>query len=105
MKALGDFFLAEFAALPRIGARDFRTAEDRETEDQGKDDHEIWRSNRLKMEKKEKILWSAANVRGCVVVKFGSATVEAGRLWIGSMLSREGSMVKQFGDQALMCVR
>lgn len=105
MKALGDFFLAEFAALPRIGARDFRTAEDRETEDQGKDDHEIWRSNRLKMEKTEKILWSAANVRGCVVVKFGSATVEAGRLWIGSMLSREGSIVKQFGDQALMCVR
>ena len=104
-KTLGDFFLSEFAALPRIGARDFRTAEDKEAEDKGKDAHEIWRTNRLKMEKTEKILWSAANVRGCVVVKFGAATVEAGRLWIGSMLVEDGSIAEQFGDQALMCVR
>lgn len=106
VKALGAFFLAEFAALPRIGARDWRSEEAKKNEDgQTQTPHEIWRSERLKLEREEKILWSAANVRGCVVVKFGAATVEGGRMWIGTMLVKEGSVAQCFGDQALMCVR
>lgn len=107
MRSLGDFFLAEFAALPRIGARDWRTDEARRlAEDEGaKDPREVWRAGRLRMERDEGFLWSAASVRGCVVVKFGAATVEAGRMWIGSMLVREESIAAHFGDQALMCVR
>ncbi|PSR81223.1 urease accessory protein UreD [Coniella lustricola] len=107
MKALGTFFLEEFAAMPRIGARDWRSDEAKNIEDQCQsiDSLETWRAGRLKLEKDEKVSWSAANVRGCVVVKFGSATVEGGRLWIGCMLMREGSIAKQFGDQALMCVQ
>ncbi|KAJ9134653.1 UreD-domain-containing protein [Pleurostoma richardsiae] len=107
VKRLGDFLLAEFAALPRIGARDFRHSDNAEEADDevAGDPHEKWRSERLKMEKEQKILWSAANVRGCVVVKFGAPDVEAGRLWIGSMLAKEGSVAQEFGDQALMCVR
>jgi len=104
VKALADFFLAEFAALPRLGARDFRTAEVRAKEDNEKSDHEAWRANRLRMEAENKILWSAAGIRGCVVVKFGAATVESGRNWIGSMLTKEGSISDVFGDHALMCV-
>lgn len=105
-KALGAFFLAEFAALPRIGARDWRS-EEAKKDGQGEDKtpHEVWRAGRLKLEKDENVLWSTANVRGCVVVKFGSASVEGGRQWIGSMLTKEGSVTDQFGDQALMCVR
>ncbi|CAN8095682.1 unnamed protein product [Discula destructiva] len=106
LKALGAFFLAEFAALPRIGARDWRSEQAKKDEDsQTQEPHEAWRSRRLKLERGERILWSAANVRGCVVVKFGAATVEGGRMWIGSMLTKEGSVAKSFGDQALMCVR
>lgn len=106
-KALGDFLVAEFAALPRIGARDWRTDEARQlAEDEGaRDPHVVWREERLEMERREKVLWSAASVRGCVVVKFGAPTVEAGRTWIGTMLVREGSVEEHFGDQALMCVR
>lgn len=107
-RPLGDFFVAEFAALPRIGARDWRTEEARRlaAEDEGaRDPHVVWREERLEMERREKVLWSAASVRGCVVVKFGAATVEAGRTWVGSMLVREGSVEEHFGDQALMCVR
>ncbi|KUI71579.1 hypothetical protein VM1G_07132 [Cytospora mali] len=106
MKSLGDFFLAEFAALPRIGARDWRTEEARKLaeDEEDKDPYEVWRTERLRMERDEKILWSAASVRGCVVVKFGAATVEAGRMWIGSMLVKEESIAENFGDQALMCV-
>lgn len=106
LKALGAFFLAEFAALPRIGARDWRSDQVRKDEDsQIQEPHEAWRSRRLTLEREERILWSAANVRGCVVVKFGAATVEGGRMWIGSMLTKEGSVAHRFGDQALMCVR
>lgn len=106
-KSLGEFFVGEFAALPRIGARDWRTEEARRlAEDEGaRDPHVVWREERLEMERREKVLWSAASVRGCVVVKFGATTVEAGRTWIGSMLAKEGSVEEHFGDQALMCVR
>lgn len=106
VKALGAFFLAEFAALPRIGARDWRSDEAKKKEDgQTQEPHEAWRAQRLQLEREEEILWSAAKIRGCVVVKFGAATVEGGRRWIGSMLMREGSVGQHFGDQALMCVR
>ncbi|KAI1180775.1 UreD-domain-containing protein [Nemania sp. FL0916] len=106
MKRIGEFFLSEFAALPRLGARDFRSAETREKEAATPlQPIDIWRAARLKREKEFNVLWSAASVRGCVIVKFGAATVEAGRNWIGSMLLQEGTIERKFGEQALMCVR
>lgn len=106
MKALGEFFLAEFAALPRLGARDWRSDEARRIgDDQELAPLEKWRAERIRMEKEKGLLWSAANVRGCVVVKFGAPDVEAGRTWIGDMLAQEGSISTTFGNQALMCVR
>lgn len=105
MKPLGDFFLAEFDALPRLGSRDFRTAEARKAADDSMTEHEKWRCWRIEMETVEGVLWSAASVRGCVVVKFAATAVEAGREWIGSMLLREGSIDAIFGEEALMCVR
>ncbi|KAI8966163.1 UreD-domain-containing protein [Daldinia sp. FL1419] len=105
-KSISDFFLSEFAALPRLGARDFRSAEAREKDEATPQSPlERWRTMRLAEEREKQILWSAANVRGCIVVKFGAATVEAARDWIGSMLVQEGSIEQQFGEQALMCVR
>jgi len=102
---LGDFFLAEFAALPRLGARDFRSAEHRQREEQqDRSAHEAWRAERLELEKRGHILWSAATFRGCVVVKFGAATVEAGRNWVGGMITKEGSIPRHFGDHAIMCL-
>ncbi|KAK4679330.1 hypothetical protein QC764_203230 [Podospora pseudoanserina] len=106
MKSLGDFFLAEFAALPRLGARDFRSDAAKQAAALAQaTPREKWRAERLVMENNSKLLWSAANVRGCVVVKFGAPEVEDGRLWIGSMLQEEGSISHHFGDHALMCVR
>ncbi|KAI2623124.1 UreD-domain-containing protein [Hypoxylon sp. NC1633] len=106
VKSLGEFFLAEFAALPRLGARDFRSDEAREKDEaMPQSPLERWRNRRLKEERGRQVLWSAANVRGCVVVKFGATTVEGARNWIGSMLLQEGSIEQHFGEQALMCVR
>ncbi|KAF5722495.1 urease accessory protein [Fusarium mundagurra] len=104
-KSLGEFFQNEFAALPRIGARDFRSPEAMARSITDVSDFERWRLQRLKEEKEGGVLWSAANVRGCVVVKFGAKTVEAGREWIGSMIIQEGSIASEFGDKSLMCLR
>lgn len=103
-QTLGDFFLSEFAALPRLGSRDFRTAKEKE-EEAARSPLEKWRATRLQQESRDNVLWSAANVRGCVVVKFGASTVEGGRNWVGSMLIQEGSVALHFGSDALMCAR
>lgn len=105
MERLCAFFLAEFEATPRLGGRDFRSSEAQEEEDRQKSDFDRWRSRRIDKERKHGILWSAARIRGCVIVKFGASTVEAGREWIGMMLIKEGSISEHFGDPALMCVR
>jgi urease accessory protein UreH len=106
VKALGDFFLAEFTALPRLGARDWRTeAEVKRTKQETLSPREEWRAERLQMEKECRVLWTAANVRGCVVVKFGAPEFEDARSWIRSMLVEEGSIAQHFGQQALLCVR
>ncbi|KAK0639023.1 UreD urease accessory protein-domain-containing protein [Cercophora newfieldiana] len=105
VKSLGEFFLAEFGALPRLGARDFRSDEAKMKDEEGLSPLQKWRAGRLAMEKESKLLWSAANVRGCVVVKFGAPAVEAARVWIGAMLAREGSILQNFGEHALMCVK
>lgn len=105
MKTLGEFFLDEFVALPRLGARDFRSDEARRADTKELSALEKWRAERIRKEREKGLLWSAANVRGCVVVKFGAFDVEAGREWIGAMLARQGSIAETFGNQALMCVR
>ena len=105
MSSLAEFFRAEFESSPRLGSRDFRSQEDQDHEEENRSEFERWRTRRLDMEKQSGILWSAAQVRGCTVVKFGAPTVEAGREWIGDMLAREGTISKHFGDEALMCVR
>jgi urease accessory protein len=106
VEPLAAFFMAEFTSLPRIGARDFRSeeamAEDSKVELSAQ---AAWRARRLKQEKSDGILWSAARVRTCTVLKFGARTVEGGRVWIGSMIKEEGSIERVFGDDALMCVR
>jgi len=96
---LGEFFLREFELLPRLGSREFEKKRDATT------DAEHWRTRRLQHEKANLVLWSAAKVRGCVVVKFGATTVEAGREWIGNMLTYQGGVEAAFGEQALLCVR
>ncbi|KAI9158709.1 urease accessory protein [Paramyrothecium foliicola] len=105
MKPVGDFFMTEFDNLPRLGARDFRSQDAKKESDKNVSEAERWRSSRIDMEKRDGVLWSAAHVRGCVVVKFGAPMVEAAREWVGSMLLREGTIGACFGEQALMCVR
>ena len=96
---LGKFFVEEFKRLPRIGGRDWGDEEVDATED------EKMRRNRCKSEKEDGVLWTAASVRGLVLVKFGAREVEGARKWLGWMLRENDTVGKEFGDGALMCVK
>ncbi|CAG8975380.1 hypothetical protein HYALB_00009521 [Hymenoscyphus albidus] len=106
MEKLALFFLEEFAALPRIGSRDFRS-QDMKDKDSSLvlSPQEAWRKQRLRQEALDGVLWSAAKVRGCTVIKFGTCTVEGGRVWIGGMIKQEGSISDKFGEDSIMCIR
>jgi urease accessory protein len=115
---LAGFFLDEFGKMPRIGARDFRSPaeiaaayDNTSFSTQGASEAapteslETWRLRRQAQEKADGVLWSAATVRGCTVVKFCSRTVEGARHWVGEMVLREESIIDEFGEDAVMCIR
>jgi urease accessory protein len=97
--ALGKFFMGEFEAMPRIGARNW----DDETE--AVDAKASARKSRETQEKKDELLWTAAQVRGFVLIKFGAREVEGVKKWLAGMLRAEGSVERLFGERALMCLR
>lgn len=101
---LGEFFMNEFHALPRIGARKWDSGSD--SGDDGDIDATVARrAERQRTDATEGLLWSTATVRGCVVVKFGAREIEHGRRWLRTMLLEEGSVVREFGQRALLCLR
>lgn len=109
---LAKFFTDEFKALPRIGARDWNVHQRPNSQDASdgrfptdEERQETWRKHRQEREKKEGVLWTAAHVRGAVVVKFGAREVEGAKVWLREMLRQEGSLEKQFGSGALTCVK
>lgn len=102
MSSLSEFFMTEFEALPRLGSKGFKAPGVGGPDPTGL---QAWRAQRLLKERKHNVLWCAARIRGCTVVKFGSATAEGGRVWLGSMLEREGTIIEQFGEEAMFCVR
>lgn len=99
---LGESFVEEFKALPRIGGRNWAGANDIVEKLTSKEE---WRKKRLQSEKEDGVLWTACHVRGCTVVKFAAKEVEGARKWLGSMVREEGSVGREFGDGGLMFVR
>ena len=102
-KRLGQFFMDEFKALPRLGGRKWDSSSE-----SGDDDVDLAVARRLERQRREKedgLLWSAAFVRGCVVVKFGARESEHGRRFLRSMLAEEGTVEEAFGERALLCLR
>ncbi|RDL39779.1 UreD urease accessory protein [Venustampulla echinocandica] len=106
LEPLAAFFLKEFSALPRIGGRDFRSQDMKDKDNTlVLSSQEVWRRDRLQQEVSDGVLWSAAKVRGCTIIKFGARSVESGRLWIGDIIREEGSVSRCFGEDATMCLR
>ncbi|KAK4546390.1 hypothetical protein LTR36_002067 [Oleoguttula mirabilis] len=101
--SLGRFFMAEFKDLPRVGGRKWDSSS--ESGDEDMDPATSRRAARQEQETADGLLWSAASLRGCVVVKFGSREVEGGRQWVRAMLIEEGTVAREFGDKSLLCLR
>lgn len=101
LESLGAFCMQEFGNMPRIGGKNWTTS----TIVAASSEHEQWRSKRIEQENSAGLLWTAARLRGFVVVKFGANEVEGARSWLGDMIRREGSVEREFGSQALLCLR
>ncbi|KAF2736047.1 UreD-domain-containing protein [Polyplosphaeria fusca] len=98
--SLSAFFIDEFEALPRIGARNWGDGVQLEHTPQ-----EQRRHARQQREEADGLIWSAANVRGFVLVKFASRGVEGSRNWLRDMIREEGSVLRGFGERALLCLK
>jgi urease accessory protein len=97
---LAKFFLDEFEALPRIGGRNWGDTALPELSAS-----EQRRAERLKREKADGLIWSAASVRGFVLVKFASREVEGSRNWLRDMIKEDGSVLQRFGERAILCLK
>lgn len=98
---LGISFMEEFRLLPRIGSKQW----DIPSPDVVLTPEEVTRNARLELEKREGVLWTVAFTRGFHVVKFGAREVQGGKRWLRAMLQDEGTVDREFGDRALICLR
>jgi urease accessory protein len=98
---LGKYLMDEFSSQPRLGAKNWSE----ECSSRGTLPEEVRREERLHQEQADGLLWTAARVRGFVLVKFGARDVGGARKWLASILRQEGSVEKEFGHQALFCLR
>ncbi|ORY08582.1 urease accessory protein UreD [Clohesyomyces aquaticus] len=99
-KSLSQHFLDEFEALPRIGGRNWGDTQLPELTPK-----EQRRAQRQQREKADVLIWSAANVRGFVLVKFASREVEGARNFLRDLIKEEGSILKSFGERAVLCLK
>jgi urease accessory protein len=100
-KNLGDYFMDEFSSQPRIGAKNWSG----ESSSRESLPEEVRRDKRQEQEQADGLLWTAARVRGFVLVKFGAREVDGARKWLAAVFRQEGSVEKEFGHQALFCLR
>lgn len=89
---LSSFVMHRFTSQPRIGAKN-------------------WSSSAPPAESlvdspsgaRQNVTWTASRVRaGFVLVKFGAEDFETAKEWLGNLLREEGSVPKEFGEEALL---
>lgn len=98
--SLAKYFMDEFEALPRIGGRNWGDVALPELSH--KEQRQLERQQK---ETADGLAWSAANVRGFTLVKFASREVEGSRNWLRDIIMEEGSMLRLFGERAILCLK
>ncbi|KAJ5874024.1 Urease accessory protein UreD [Penicillium soppii] len=89
---LGAHFIHQFQSQPRIGSRNWS-------------DHAPASVPEPSLSHKGDVTWTAARVRaGFVLVKFGAKDFETAKHWLGGIIREEGSVVREFGEEALFCL-
>ncbi|KAJ5121607.1 Urease accessory protein UreD [Penicillium bovifimosum] len=91
-EALGAFLLQKFQSQPRIGSRNWS-------------DQAPSSAPEPSVSCRGDVTWTAARVRaGFVLVKFGAKDFETAKDWLGGLIREEGSVVREFGEEALFCL-
>lgn len=89
--SLASFIIQSFTSQPRIGGQNWSSTMDAAPSTTKLQQHDL--------------TWTAARVRaGFVLVKFGAKDFETARNWLGSMVREEGSVIREFGEEALFCL-
>lgn len=83
---LARHFLQEFSSLPRI---------------RGKPHHPDVAASSSPVG----LTWSAASIRGFVMVKFGAKEVDEAKRWLREMLVSDGTIEQEFGGHSLLCLQ
>jgi urease accessory protein len=112
LEGMASFFLTEFSSQPKVGGYNWDDDADGKIqngasgdEDRQKHRLEQWRKDRLARERINGVLWTAARVRGIVVVKFAAEEVEGAKVWLNDMFTFEGTIEREFGPGGLLSVR
>jgi urease accessory protein len=91
-ESLGSYLLNQFTSQPRIGSRNWSSSESSSAPE-------------LSPSTKGDVTWTAARVRaGFVLVKFGAKDFETAKIWLGGLLREEGTITREFGEEALFCL-
>lgn len=91
-ESLGSYFLQQFTSQPRIGSRNWSSTAPASAPEPS-------------LSTKGEVTWTAARVRaGFVLVKFGAKDFETAKDWLGGLLREEGSVIREFGEEALFCI-
>lgn len=95
---LASFIMHRFISQPRIGARNWSSSVSQSRQSKGATESYLNAST-------SKVTWTAARVRaGFTLVKFGAGDFETAKNWLGELLREEGSVVREFGEEALICL-
>lgn len=88
-ESLSSFVMNRFTSQPRIGARNWSSDAPTESVTESSD-------------AEQNVTWTAARVRaGFLLVKFGAKDCETAKEWLSSLIREEGSVLKEFGEEAL----
>ncbi|EEQ91071.1 hypothetical protein RJZ56_007221 [Blastomyces dermatitidis] len=93
--SLASFMMKEFSSLPRIGGRNWAASNAATT------------TSTVSGTASEPppVTWTASRVRSnFVLVKFGAKDFESAKEWLGELVRREGSLVGEFGTEAVGCL-
>lgn len=89
---LGTYLMHQFTSQPRIGSRNWSSTAPSSAPEPS-------------LSTKGDVTWTAARVRaGFVLVKFGAKDFETAKLWLGGLLREEGTIAREFGEEALFCL-
>lgn len=105
--SLASFFMEQFSSQPRIGGKNWSTAPSAvyylNTQSDGIDINDSDRKTNTKPIERDwsNVTWTAARIRnGFVLIKFGAKDFQTAADWLGYMLRTEGSIEREFGDEA-----